>query len=71
MGWRVRVEGELLVLQVYEPAKTDGDYYSRYREAGKWRDATVTDIPVMDPFDRPQPERPPIYYTDGENITAG
>lgn len=52
-GWRVRAEGELLVLQVYVPPEVDGGYqYSSYRRPGTWRDATVSDIPVVDPFER-------------------
>lgn len=60
MGYRFRTEGELLVLQVCEPAKYD-PYYSHQR-GGDWRDATVKDIPINDPFNRVEyvpVDRPP------------
>jgi hypothetical protein len=57
-AWRFRAEGELLVLQVAEAA--DRDYYGDRRTV-KWRDATVSDIPTVDPFDRP--ERPQMVVT--------
>lgn len=48
MSYRFRLEGELLVLQVSEYKQEYG--YSRRSEV--WRDATVGDIPVRDPFAR-------------------
>lgn len=50
--WRVRVEGELLVLQVHEPGESCSPYYSERK--GTWRDAKVQDIPVFDPFTPPK-----------------
>jgi hypothetical protein len=51
-GYRFRTEGELLVLQVYVPPKSSPYDYGR---EGTWRDATVQDIPVADPFRREPP----------------
>lgn len=45
-NYRLRAEGELLVLQVRE----DADPYSSYSQHPKWRDAKLTDIPVADVF---------------------
>lgn len=55
-SWRVRNEGTLLVLQVYVPPAADG-YGYRYEKQGTWRDATVEDIPTIDPFERPTTDR--------------
>lgn len=65
--FRLRQEGALLVLQV---ADADALYGGKLT----WRDATVQDIPVRDPFDRdpqavfgipagatPHPTMPGIY----------
>lgn len=61
MGYRFRTEGDLPVLQVYVPGKTD--YYGGFRDTGEWLDATVKDIPINDPFSRvqyvPAPTEPP------------
>jgi hypothetical protein len=46
MGYRFRVDDGKLVLQVYVPPR---DPFAYGRE-GAWRDATVEDIPVADPF---------------------
>lgn len=56
MSYRFRVgeKGEL-VLQVREYA-TGGGYYGLRDGEPKWRDATVSDIPVTDPFARPPSE---------------
>jgi hypothetical protein len=51
-GYRFRVEGESLVLQVLEQPKRSS---FGYETEGKWRDATVHDIPVNDPFRREPP----------------
>lgn len=59
--WRVRVEGELLVLQVYEPGSAGGHYDNWRRSEGKWRDAKVQDIPVLNPFE-PSPKPESMYY---------
>jgi len=56
-GYRFRLEGSLLVLQVYEPPKT-GMY--EYNREGTWRDAAIADIPVADPFRREPVTREPI-----------
>ena len=58
MGYRFRTEGDLLVLQVME--RDDHGVYG-YRNA-TWRDATVKDIPINDPFNRVEyvpVDRPP------------
>lgn len=49
MNYRFRKEGDLLVLQV---AVRSASYEYGYRSEPKWRDATVEDIPVNDPFQR-------------------
>jgi hypothetical protein len=65
MGYRFRTEGDLLVLQVYVPGKNE--YYGGYRNEGEWRDATVKDIPINDPFNRveyvqtPAPPPTPVF----------
>lgn len=53
MSYRFRVnEAGNLVLQVYQPAKST----TYYREdSGTWRDAKVEDIPLYDPFRKPDP----------------
>lgn len=56
MSYRIRLEGELLVLQVYVPPKVDSYHHYTARE-GAWRDATIHDIPIADPFARQLPER--------------
>lgn len=48
MSYRFRVDEGKLVLQLLE---TGSDSYGWARQ-GKWRDATVEDIPVADPFRR-------------------
>lgn len=49
MNYRFRKEGDLLVLQI---AVRSAPYEYGYRSEPKWRDATVEDIPVNDPFRR-------------------
>lgn len=49
MSYRFRIEGDLLVLQVWTPPKSG---YHSYGEEGAWRDASVEDIPINDPFNR-------------------
>lgn len=51
MSYRFRLEGELLVLQVGTYSKSQYDYEGQTT----WRDASVTDIPVRDPFARDEP----------------
>lgn len=63
MGYRFRLEGELLVLQVPE-AKQSG-YFAH---ESTWRDATIHDIPVMDPFRDPLAKR---YQEVGEMYPHG
>jgi hypothetical protein len=50
--FRTGTEGEL-VLQVYVQPVRDSYSYVHER-AGTWRDATVADIPVADPFRAPE-----------------
>jgi hypothetical protein len=59
MMYRFRVDEGKLVLQVYDPPKIGGTYYYEREREGTWRDASVADIPVTDPFqrERVQPER--------------
>lgn len=51
-AYRFRVEGELLVLQVFE---VERNQYSP--DTGAWRDAKVQDIPVFEPFTPPRAEQ--------------
>lgn len=52
-GYRFRVDdGGKLVLQVKERPEPNIYYTER---TAKWRDATVEDIPVVDPFGRREP----------------
>jgi hypothetical protein len=51
--FRTGSEGEL-VLQVYVQPVRDSYSYGHER-SGTWRDATVADIPVADPFAQPAP----------------
>lgn len=61
MSYRIRLEGELLVLQVYVPPAADHyDHYST--RVGTWRDATIHDIPIADPFARPMPEQRDVKW---------
>ncbi len=50
MSYRIRLEGELLVLQVLAIPE---NYSYGYEREGKWRDATIHDIPIANPFERP------------------
>lgn len=59
--YRLRAEGELLVLQVYVPPKYDSYSYAHEKE-GSWRDAKLADIPVYDLFQPPVSQAEPVMY---------
>jgi hypothetical protein len=62
MSYRFRLEGELLVLQVGTYTKSRYDYEGQTT----WRDATVGDIPVRDPFARDTQETSqPVISIEG------
>jgi len=63
MSYRFRVnEQGNIVLQVYvEGVRSRYVSYDYGEPAGSWRDATVEDIPVIDPFRSPYPEPRVIY----------
>lgn len=52
--YRFRVDDGKLVLQVAMPRKNDA--YVWRDDDPRWRDATVEDIPVADPFDQRRQE---------------
>ena len=56
-SYRFRVMDGVLVLQVVTPANSNPYFHER---TASWRDATVEDIPVMDPFGAGSPMFPCI-----------
>lgn len=64
MNYRLRKEGDLLVLQVR--VRTEPYEYA-YRSEGKWRDASVEDIPINDPFNRVEH----VYVNDSPGPVLG
>jgi hypothetical protein len=60
-AYRLRAEGELLVLQVYVEPEYDSYSYPNERK-GTWRDAKLTDIPVYDLFQAPVSQAEPVMY---------
>lgn len=62
--YRLRAEGELLVLQVL--VERASSMYDNYRHAAEWRDAKIEDIPVGDVFGSQTREVTVYRAPDGE-----
>lgn len=63
-NYRLRAEGELLVLQVW--VQKPSTMYDNYRQNAEWRDAKTEDIPVGDVFGSQTREVVAYRTPDGE-----
>lgn len=68
MGFRFRVDEGKLVLQVLEEKESHGYGWPM---RGEWRDATVGDIPVVNPFQQVEYRYPEQVYSPHRMETTG